>query len=267
MKSVLIFDSGVGGLSVYQEITQLIPNQHIIYAFDNAAFPYGELNDDVLVHRVCAMIRAIQEQYEISLVVIACNTASTLVLPPLRHLLDIPVVGVVPAIKPAATASKTKHIALLATPATVRRQYTHQLIKDFANTCQVDLIGSTELVYLAESKLRGIPITAPQLAPLLAQIDIKVDHLVLGCTHFPLLKAELAEVLHSSCHIIDSGMAIATRVAHLLAAESNVDRGDKEGETKRLHQVLSSAPVNGEIALNRELLKMGFEKIIRTPIF
>ncbi len=261
MKHVLIFDSGVGGLSVYQEIVRLVPEQKYLYAFDNEGFPYGELADDVLVERVCAMIKAISEQYPLALIVIACNTASTLVLPPLRSLFDIPIVGVVPAIKPAAYASKTKRIALLATPATVKREYTQQLIKEFSPHCQVDLIGSTELVYLAEEKLRGAIISAKALQPIVNLLDSQVDQLVLGCTHFPLLKDELAACLPKNCTLIDSGKAIAKRVKNLLQIE------ERSGSEILTHHVLSSAPVNGEQALNQTLLKFGFSPIIRAPIF
>ncbi len=265
MKHVLIFDSGVGGLSVYQEIARLMPLQNYIYAFDNAGFPYGELADHVLIERVCAMIKGISEHYPLALIVIACNTASTLVLPPLRSLFDIPIVGVVPAIKPAAYASKTKRIALLATPATVRRDYTYKLIKEFAPHCQVDLIGSTDLVYLAEEKLRGAVISPEALSPILNLLNSQVDHLVLGCTHFPLLKDELAACLPKSCLLVDSGKAIAKRVKNLLQLEEEKSGSDK---TKRLtHHVLSSAPVNGERALNQRLLAFGFNSITRAPTF
>lgn len=264
MKHVLIFDSGVGGLSVYQEIARFMPEQNYLYAFDNEGFPYGELADDILIERVCAMIKAISKEYPLALIVIACNTASTLVLPPLRALFDIPIVGVVPAIKPAACASKTKRIALLATPATVRRDYTHQLIKEFAPDCQVDLIGSTELVYLAEEKLRGAIISAKAIAPILGSLDSRVDHLVLGCTHFPLLKDELITCLPKNCALIDSGKAIAKRVNDLLV----IEEGQKFKTAKELtHHVLSSASVNGERALNQTLFRLGFSPIRRAPIF
>ncbi|CZF85000.1 Glutamate racemase [Grimontia celer] len=262
MKSVLIFDSGVGGLSVYKEVAQVLPEQHVVYAFDNEAFPYGELVDDVLVQRVCGMVSAICNEHDITLVIIACNTASTLVLPHLRSLLSIPVVGVVPAIKPAATLSKSKCIGLLATPATVRRSYTHQLVKEFAPDCQVEMVGSTELVQMGEGKLRGTPVDKQLLKQVLSPFINKTDCIVLGCTHFPLLKEEIEDILGEQCLVIDSGSAIANRVVTLLK------EGDqKTSLSKAKHLVFSSAPVKEEEALNQELEKLGFATINRAPIF
>lgn len=262
MKSVLIFDSGVGGLSVFKEVAQLLPEQHVVYAFDNAAFPYGELADDVLIQRVCGMVSAICQQQDISLVIIACNTASTLVLPHLRDLLNVPVVGVVPAIKPAAAISKSKSIGLLATPATIRRPYTHQLVKEFAPDCEVEMVGSTELVQMGEGKLRGRKVDKKILSDVLAPFINKTDCIVLGCTHFPLLREEIEDILGEQCLVIDSGKAIANRVVALL----------KEGDqmtslSKAEHFVFSSAPVKEEEALNQELEKLGFATISRAPIF
>ncbi|WP_407331912.1 glutamate racemase [Enterovibrio sp. 27052020O] len=264
MNSVLIFDSGVGGLSVFQEVTKLMPEQHIIYAFDNAAFPYGELPDDVLVNRVCGMVAAICAEHDISLVVIACNTASTIVLTPLREQLSIPIVGVVPAIKPAAAKSNKKKIGLLATPATVKRDYTQQLVKDFAPDCEVTMIGSTELVQMGEAKLRGVAVNNAVLENVLSPFMGHVDCVVLGCTHFPLLKPEIEAALGSECLVVDSGEAIANRVACLLN-----EKGDQKASSKgkNKHWVFSSASVKDEIALNQEMAKFGFSEIKRAPIF
>ncbi|MDD1783600.1 glutamate racemase [Enterovibrio sp. ZSDZ35] len=263
VKSVLIFDSGVGGLSVFQEISALMPYQHVIYAFDNAAFPYGELDDDVLVSRVCGMVSALCKEHDISLVVIACNTASTIVLPHLRSQLDIPVVGVVPAIKPAAELSQTKHIALLATPATVKRPYTQDLVNEFAPDCKVDMVGSTALVLMGEDKLRGQPTDMAKLEAILAPFYGDIDCVVLGCTHFPLLKEEIQQLLGHKCRVIDSGLAIAKRVGMLLRQEE----ADPFLALSRKHDVFSSAEVKEEAALNKEMSQMGFSIIKRAPTF
>ena len=263
MGSVLIFDSGVGGLSVYLEISTILPQQPVIYAFDNAAFPYGELDDEVLVERVCNMICAICKEYDVAVVVIACNTASTLVLPVLRELISVPVVGVVPAIKPAARLSKTKKIGLLATPATIKREYTRQLIGDFASDCDVKMRSSTALVEMGEAKLRGRPINKELLNEILRPFKDEVDSLVLGCTHFPLLKSEIVEILGEGCAVIDSGKAIANRVDSLLLESSQ----KKEQAHLPQHYVLSSAPVHEEEALNKELIQLGLSLIQRTPFF
>lgn len=219
---VLVFDSGVGGLSVAQEIQQRLPQVSLIYASDNAFFPYGTKGEAELIARVDQVINQLLLRYPADILVIACNTASTLTLPHLRSKLSLPIVGVVPAIKPAALMSKTGVIGLLATPATVARPYTHELIREYATNCEVISLGSSELVQIAEQKLRGEVIEADVIGRI-AQELMRADHaekmdvLVLACTHFPLLKEELKQHLPAQLKLIDSGEAIARRVEFLLA--------------------------------------------------
>lgn len=225
--NILVFDSGVGGLSIAGEIQQACPSVKIVYLSDNAGFPYGIKPDEFVISRSVHLIRELIEHHEpdIDVVVIACNTASTLALPALREILKVPVVGVVPAIKPAAQITKSHYIGVLATPATINRPYTAQLINEFASTCHVVSVGSSELVLLAEQKLRGLPISVDALKqalqPFLMKSDKnpspkKLDQLVLACTHFPLLGNDIAQVLGSNVSLIDSGAAIARRVTHLV---------------------------------------------------
>lgn len=229
--NILIFDSGMGGLSVYQEVKRQLPNHRYDYIFDNAYFPYGEQPEQVIVARCATLISTLVAVREIDLVVIACNTASTVALPSLRELLTIPVVGVVPAIKPAAKVSKNNHIALLATPATVHRAYTDHLIEEFAAHCNVLRIGVTNLVVQAERKMAGYTVDMHEihnaLEPVI-QADIQPDTLVLGCTHFPLLKEEIHHYLPDIA-LVDSGAAIAKRVACLLK-DATVDVGNQKGK-------------------------------------
>ncbi len=216
---ILIFDSGVGGLSIYQAIKQRLPDLEVVYCSDSAGFPYGPKPEDVIVERSCYFLRALTEQYHPSLAIIACNTASTIALPALRQLLDIPVVGVVPAIKTAAELSVSRRIGLLATPGTVRRAYTDRLIADFASNCEVIRVGSSDLVHMAEDVLRGKTINQQALRSIVApffQGSRIVDTIVLGCTHFPLLKKKLLHVAPSPVTWVDSGDAIARRVEALL---------------------------------------------------
>lgn len=231
MATALIFDSGVGGLSIFQAVTQRLPQLSVVYASDNAAFPYGTKTAGWLEQRVIDCIKAISEQCTLDIIIIACNTASTIVLPSLRSRFDIPVVGVVPAIKTAAQQTKTGCIGLLATPGTVRRRYTDQLIQDFASHCKVIKVGTSDLVELAEQKLRGEQICTRTLteviqplisepSPLMQQPNLKPDQVVLGCTHFPLLIEEL-EQLMPNIEWVDSGSAIANRVASLLPVINN----------------------------------------------
>ena len=221
--TVLVFDSGVGGLSVYDEIRQLLPDLHYIYAFDNVAFPYGEKSEAFIVERVVEIVTAVQARYPLALAVIACNTASTVSLPALRDKFPFPVVGVVPAIKPAARLTANGVVGLLATRATVRRPYTHELIARFATECHIEMLGSAELVEMAEAKLHGEPVSLDELRRILRpwlRMPEPPDTVVLGCTHFPLLQEELLAVLPEGTRLIDSGAAIARRTAWLLEHEA-----------------------------------------------
>ncbi|PHM62318.1 glutamate racemase [Xenorhabdus ishibashii] len=217
--TILVFDSGVGGLSVYQEIRQLLPDLHYIYAFDNEAFPYGEKTAEVIVERVVQIVDAIQKKHPLAVVVIACNTASTVSLPALRERFSFPVVGVVPAIKPAAKLTCNRVVGLLATRATVNRDYTKELIARFATDCQMYAIGSAELVELAERKLHGKDVPLKELEKILKpwlRMKEPPDTIILGCTHFPLIAEEIAQVLPDGTRLIDSGAAIARRTAWLI---------------------------------------------------
>lgn len=222
--TILVFDSGVGGLSIATEIQKRLPFVRIIYASDNAFFPYGTKGENELINRVEKVLTHINQQYRVDMIVIACNTASTLALPRCRQLFSQPVVGVVPAIKPASQLTQTGVIGLLATPATVARPYTLNLIQEHAANHQVLRLGSSDLVALAERKLRAELIQSTQLDPILTQFSKspdyrKMDTLVLACTHFPLLRDEIQDWFTENqmdIVIIDSGEAIARRVEHLL---------------------------------------------------
>ena len=230
---ILFFDSGVGGLSVLQDVYKLIPRASYYYLFDHECFPYGNKSEVFLQKRVCTLLLALSEKIHPDLIVIACNTASTIVLPTLREHFKVPIVGVVPAIKPAAKLSVKQHIALLATEGTVKRAYTDFLINEFASLCKVMKIGSQELVRLCESHLmQDHDLSSEEhqrlqeqtlislrniLSPILAlPPKSQPDVVVLGCTHFPLLKAEIAAILGPHIQLVDSGEAVARRVQYLL---------------------------------------------------
>ncbi|NGZ14743.1 glutamate racemase [Vibrio aestuarianus] len=252
--NVLIFDSGVGGLSVYQEIQAQLPQLNYTYLFDNEAYPYGELEQEVLIERVLTLVTQVVEQDSIDLVVIACNTASTIVLPTLRSCLSIPVVGVVPAIKPASSLAN-KAVGLIATPATITRQYTHDLIRDFSSDKNVELLGSTRLVDMAEEKLRGKAVDLVELKAILQPLVNHIDVAVLGCTHFPLIREEIQSVLGNKVLLVDSGNAIARRVQELLGVES-----EPQCQIKH-YKILSSALPWEENALNSRLAHLGFSPV------
>src|SRR4051794_26366476 len=195
---LLFFDSGVGGLSVLGPTRALLPNAPIVYAADSAGFPYGKRTEAEIASRVPALLGRLVERFRPRLAVIACNTASTIALDHVRSALDLPVVGTVPAIKPAAEMSTTRVIGVLGTEATVRQPYVDDLAARFAADCTIVRHGSPELVEFAEAKLAGeeVSVEAVRLAtqPLFAATGgDRIDTVVLACTHFPLLQCELAE--------------------------------------------------------------------------
>ncbi|WP_315316382.1 glutamate racemase [Pantoea vagans] len=253
--TVLVFDSGVGGLSVYDEVRQLLPDLHYLYAFDNAGFPYGEKSETFIVERVVAIVEAITQRYPLSLVIIACNTASTVSLPALRERFAFPVVGVVPAIKPAARLTRNGVVGLLATRATVRRPYTHELVSQFAGSCNIEMLGSAELVELAEAKLHGEEVALDEVRRIVQpwlRMAEPPDTVVLGCTHFPLLREELQQVLPEGTRLIDSGAAIARRTAWLLEHEAPQIHSSQQN-------VAFCTALNGEaVQLSPVLQRYGF---------
>ncbi|HVJ54818.1 MAG TPA: glutamate racemase [Aliidongia sp.] len=221
MTRILVFDSGVGGLSVAAEISALLPTAELAYLADNDFFPYGTKPEAVLIERVDRVVSEAVARLAPDAVVIACNTASTVVLPQLRAHLACPVVGVVPAVKPAAARSRNRIIGLLGTPGTVRRRYTEDLIQRFAADCTVHRVGSAELVEMAERALEGeaVPIAAIRsvLAPFFdLPPEARPDTIVLACTHFPLLRTAMLEAAPPGTEFIDSGRAVAERVRHVI---------------------------------------------------
>ena len=222
MGHALIFDSGVGGLSVVAEIRKRLPALQISYAADDAFRPYGEKSEAQLKARLPRLLWELTETVNPDIIVMACNTASTTALSEIRDAVNIPVIGVVPAIKPAAAASRTKTIAVLGTPGTVQRRYVDELINDFASDCRVLLQGSVNLVDIAERKLAGQPVDLDwiktELAPMFSgRHGADIDAVVLACTHFPLLRDELKASVTQSVQWIDSGDAIARRVEDVLS--------------------------------------------------
>lgn len=222
---IIVFDSGLGGLTVFRAIRAALPGADYLYLADDARFPYGALSPEDLISRVPEVIGAALADFPADCVVIACNTASTLVLPALRARFSMPIVGTVPAIKPAAAATKSGLISVLATPGTVRRDYTNDLIRDFARGVAVTLVGSRALAGLAERALRGetVPDEAifAEIAPCFVEKDQRrTDHIVLACTHYPLLLDRLKALEPWPVEWIDPAPAIARRVVQVLASEA-----------------------------------------------
>ncbi|WP_298400084.1 glutamate racemase [Sphingobium sp.] len=217
---ILFFDSGVGGLSILAPARAALPTAPIVYAADSAGFPYGTKSETEIAARVPALLGRLVERYRPRLAVIACNTASTIALQHVRAALDIPVVGTVPAIKPAALLSKNRVFGVLGTDATVRQPYVDRLAAEHGADCTVLRYGSAALVQLAEAKLRGEPldpaVARDALAGLIGQPGgDRMDMVVLACTHFPLVEQELAAAAPHPMGFVHGGEGIARRILYL----------------------------------------------------
>jgi glutamate racemase len=250
--TILVFDSGLGGLTVLREVVRARDDAHYLYVADDAFFPYGHHSEEEIVSRVVPLIGELISAHRPDLVVIACNTASTLVMPHLRERYSVPFVGTVPAIKPACAASQTKRVSVLGTKGTVQREYTRGLIRDFAQGCEVTLVGSAELAAFAETALSGGTVSdeaiLAELEPCFVGADEdaskRTDTIVLACTHYPLLLDRLNRLAPWPVDWIDPAPAIARRVVNLLGEPAG-DSGDTtarifftSGREHRLNEAL-----------------------------
>jgi glutamate racemase len=219
--AILVFDSGVGGLTVFREIARARPDARLTYVADDALFPYGKVPEEQLVARVTALMGELIAAHSPDLVVIACNTASVQALPALRERFSLPFVGTVPAIKPACAASQSKRVSVLGTEATVAREYTHALIRNFGQGCDLTLVGSARLAAFAEAALSGSPVSdediRAEIAPCFVQDGAeRTDTIVLACTHYPLLLDRFETLAPWPVRWIDPAPAIARRVVDLV---------------------------------------------------
>ena len=217
---ILLFDSGVGGLSVLREVRKLLPHAPVIYAADNAGLPYGTKTEVEIASRVAGLLGRMTERLKPRLVCIACNTASTIALGMVRDVLEVPIVGTVPAIKPAAAMTRTGVIGLLGTEATIRQGYVDRLEAEFASDKRLLRHAAPELVGAAEARLCGAAVDPAVFARAadglraLAQNET-IDTVVLACTHFPLVVDDLAQAFGPGVTFVDGAAGIARRIAFL----------------------------------------------------
>ncbi|WP_427967957.1 glutamate racemase [Altererythrobacter sp.] len=217
---ILLFDSGVGGLTVLAELRKLLPDAPVIYAADEAGLPYGTKSEAQIAARVAGLLGRMSERYRPRLACIACNTASTIALGMVREVLEIPIVGTVPAIKPAASMTRTGTIGLLGTEATIRQAYVDNLEAEFGNGSRLLRHAAPGLVETAEAKLRGELVDSSSIDAAVAGLrDMEggeqIDTVVLACTHFPLLEHELGEVFGPDVRFVHGAEGIARRIAFL----------------------------------------------------
>jgi glutamate racemase len=249
--TILVFDTGLGGLTVLREVVKARPDAHYVYVADDAYFPYGQYSEEAVIARVIPLMGQLITAHAPDLVVIACNTVSTLVMPHLRAAYTVPFVGTVPAIKPACAASRTKRVSVLGTKGTVKREYTHALIRDFAHDCDVTLVGSAHLAPLAEAAFSGSVVSDAaifaEIAPCFVEADSenpgRTDTVVLACTHYPLLLDRLMRLAPWPVDWIDPAPAIARRVVALLGPPGEPTRqagAEMILTSKRPHQLNSA---------------------------
>ena len=267
---ILTFDSGLGGLTVFREIAKLVPVADHLYAADDAGFPYGDWAADDLVWRVVAVMRRLIADFDPQVVCIACNTASTLVLPHLRAAFpDLPFVGTVPAIKPAAGRSRSQMISVLATPGTVMRDYTRDLVQAFAAHCRVELVGSKNLARIAEDFMHGRAVSDEAIAAEIARCFVqdgarRTDEIVLACTHYPLLTAHFERLAPWQVEWIDPAPAIARRVEFVLREKAFEHTDERASDPQSTIVFTSGATPDPE--LSRVLAGFGLMAAKFAPI-
>lgn len=255
---ILFFDSGIGGLSVLRAVKAALPNAPIVFAADYAGLPYGSKTEAEISARVPALLGRLVERYRPRLVTIACNTACTIALTHVRAALDVPVVGTVPAIKPAAEASKTGVIGLLGTAATVRQGYVDRLHADHAAHMTLLRHAAPELVAAAEAKMRGEAVDPSVYIRAMGGLTEqeggdRLDVTVLGCTHFPLVEDELRAVA-PHMQFVDGAAGIARRISHLTR-----DQRWPEAQTEGIF--VTTGPLDALESLRPALSRFGLSQI------
>jgi glutamate racemase len=269
VRRLLVFDSGIGGLSVVREIRQSMPGAQIIYVADDVGFPYGEWEAVALSNHVVTVIEGLVDRFSPDAVVIACNTASTLVLPALRERIAVPFVGTVPAIKPAAARTITGLVSVLATFGTMQRDYTRDLIQSFARSCDVRLVGSNRLAPLAEDHISGLPINEEDVRSEIATAFVekdtrRTDTIVLACTHYPFLIEAFRRLAPWPVNWIDPAEAIARRVVAVVgsAVQSQAKVEGFALLTSEKSWPLASRPLLNALGLNPGRMNI----VLRDPI-
>ena len=243
-KPVLVFDSGIGGLTVLREARVLMPERNFVYVADDAGFPYGGWNEPELKSRILGLFEEFLQSFDPALVIIACNTAFTLAGAALREKFpDMTFVGTVPAIKPAAERTRSGLVSVLATPGTVKRAYTRDLIQSFATQCHVRLVGSQNLARMAEGYIRGERLSDDEVLQEISDCFLekdgrRTDIVVLACTHYPFMANTFRRIAPWPVDWIDPAEAIARQARRLLPAVGHL----KSGETPDVAHFTSGTP-------------------------
>ncbi|WP_121117101.1 glutamate racemase [Croceibacterium ferulae] len=243
---ILLFDSGIGGLTVLAELRRVLPQAPVLYVADTAGLPYGEKTEAQIAARVAGLLGRLSERFAPRLITIACNTASTIALGMVRDVLQVPIVGTVPAIKPAAAMTRSGTIGLLGTAATIRQAYVDQLEAEFATGKRLLRHAAPELVQAAEGRLRGAAMDPAAIEAAVTGLRRQpggdsIDTVVLACTHFPLLVDKLSHAFGPDVRFVDGAAGIARRIAHLTQGQTFIrkspDRALFTGTADDLHAI------------------------------
>ena len=258
---VCVFDSGLGGLSVARELRQQAPDISIAYCADNAGFPYGDLTADEITERTSRVLTALMREEKTDAIVIACNTASTVVLDALRARFSCPIVGVVPAVKPAAEMTRTGILSILATPGTIKRDYTRRLIEQFAKDCHVTPVACERLAQLCEVHLSGRQVGLEDIGDEIAPAFIehcgqRTDTVVLGCTHYPLVLEMLERASPWPVWFVNPSAAVVRRLLDVLNYQGPVKEAINSANTACLTDSTGVDP-----AFSALFLREGFQNL------
>lgn len=258
-RPILMFDSGIGGLTVLREARVLMPDRRFVYVADDAAFPYGDWEEEALRKRLIDLFGGLIATHAPEIAVIPCNTASTLALADLREAYpETPFVGTVPAIKPAAERTRSGLVSVLGTQGTVKRQYTRDLIAKWATKCHVRLVGSTRLAALAEAYMRegfvDEEAVRAETAPCFVELDRKrTDIVVLACTHYPFLVNRMRKTAPWPVDWLDPAEAIARRALSVIG-----ERGDFAAPADAAHLADTAFFTSGKPDFATRRLMQGF---------
>lgn len=226
-KPIGLFDSGIGGTSIWREIHQLLPNENTIFLADNKNTPYGQKNKEEIIYLSFKNTEYLLEK-NCKLIVVACNTATTNAIKELRQKYDVPFIGIEPAIKPAANNSKTQIIGVLATKGTINSDLFNKKITEFSNIQIIEQIGEGLVQLIEEGNMESHQMTFLLNKYLIPMVEANIDYLVLGCTHYPYLLPQIKKILPDSIRIIDSGAAVARQTQHLLYEKKALNLEKKE---------------------------------------
>lgn len=224
-----LFDSGIGGTSIWKEIHELLPNEDTIYLADTRNAPYGQKSKEEIIELSIKNTEYLLNQ-NAKIIVVACNTATTNAIKELRAKYDVPFIGIEPAIKPAAINSESHVIGILATQGTLNSELFHQTAGKFQDTKIIEQIGHGLVPLIEEGKINSAEMNQLLHQYLEPMIDANIDYLVLGCSHYPYLIPQIQKILPKGIKIIDSGEAVARQTKSVLAENNALNLSGKRGE-------------------------------------